>query len=232
MIKKNKIERVVSICEKDVDYKKLEARRSLVYRSTKRGLDIIFAILGVTIMLPVAIIVKIISICYGDYNSIIYKHTRIGKNGQKFQMYKFRTMVPNSKEILDELLKDEKYRKEWEENQKFENDPRITKIGSILRKTSIDELPQFLNILKNDMSLIGPRPLVPGELEAHNGNPNIYQKVKPGITSWWASHGRSAISYEDRLNLEYYYIQNRSFILDMKCIFATIKAVLMKTGAK
>ena len=232
MIKKNKIERVVSICEKDVDYKKLEARRSLVYRSTKRGLDIIFAILGVTIMLPVAIIVKIISICHGDCNSIIYKHTRIGKNGQKFQMYKFRTMVPNSKEILDELLKDEKYRKEWEENQKFENDPRITKIGSILRKTSIDELPQFLNILKNDMSLIGPRPLVPGELEAHNGNPNIYQKVKPGITSWWASHGRSAISYEDRLNLEYYYIQNRSFILDMKCIFATIKAVLMKTGAK
>lgn len=232
MIKKNKIERVVSICEKDVDYKKLEARRSLVYRSTKRGLDIIFAILGVAIMLPVAIIVKIISICYGDYNSIIYKHTRIGKNGQKFQMYKFRTMVPNSKEILDELLKDEKYRKEWEKNQKFENDPRITKIGSILRKTSIDELPQFLNILKNDMSLIGPRPLVPGELEAHNGNPNIYQKVKPGITSWWASHGRSAISYEDRLNLEYYYIQNRSFILDMKCIFATIKAVLMKTGAK
>lgn len=94
-------------------------------------------------------------------------------------------MVPDSKEMLEEMLKDPKYKKEWGENQKFENDPRITKAGKFLRKTSLDEMPQFLNVLKNDMSLIGLRPLVPGELDYHKGNHEIYEAIKHGITSWW-----------------------------------------------
>ena len=93
-------------------------------------------------------------------------------------------------------------------------------------------MPQLLNVIKNDMSFIGPRPLIVGELDSHDGNHAIYEKVKPGITSWWASHGRSNLTYEERLNLDYYYVRNRSFKLDVKCFFATIKAVISKTGAK
>ena len=133
---------------------------------------------------------------------------------------------------LKELLKNPKYKKEWDKNQKLEHDPRITKIGKIIRKTSLDEVPQFINVFKGDMSLIGPRPLVEGELDAHNGNHEIYEKVKPGITGWWACNGRSATTYDERLKLEYYYAENASLVLDIKCIFRTIKAVISRTGAK
>ena len=105
-------------------------------------------------------------------------------------------------------------------------------IGHILRKTSLDELPQFINVLKGNMSLIGPRPLLKGELDAHNGNHNIYEAVRPGISGWWASHGRSGTTYEERLELEYFYVKNKSLLLDLKCIFCTIKAVIWKSGAK
>ncbi len=222
----------VALDEKDVDMDKVEARRTFFYRGSKRVFDIFCAFFGIICMLPIALIVKIMYMCTGDFKSIFYKHTRVGKFGKEFQLYKFRTMVPNADEKLKELLKNPKYKKQWDENKKIDNDPRITKAGRILRKTSLDELPQMFNILRNEMSLIGPRPLIPGELDEHNGNHKIYEKVKPGVTSWWASHGRSATTYEERLALEYFYVQNRSFLLDIKCIFATIKAVIMKTGAK
>ena len=130
------------------------------------------------------------------------------------------------------LLKQKKYREEWEANQKLDNDPRITKIGKFIRATSIDEVPQFLNVLKGDMSLIGPRPLVEGELDAHKGNHEIYESVRPGITGWWACSGRSALDYDERLKLEYFYAENACLSLDIKCIFKTIKAVIKKSGAK
>lgn len=101
-----------------------------------------------------------------------------------------------------------------------------------MRKTSLDELPQFVNVLLNQMSIVGPRPLTPGELDSQNGNHEIYESVKPGITSWWSSHGRSNTSYDQRLELEYYYVKNQSFILDLKCLLATVKAVLIREGAK
>ena len=198
----------------------------------KRIFDVFCALLGCIALLPVAIIVKICYMCTGDFHSIFYRQKRIGKKGKYIYIFKFRSMVWNSEEILKKLLKDKKYKKEWDLNQKFENDPRITKVGNILRKTSLDELPQFLNVLKNDMSLIGPRPLCEGELDAHNGNHEIYESVKPGITGWWACNGRSATTYEERLELEYYYVQNRSLMLDIKCIFKTIVAVIGKKGAK
>lgn len=128
------------------------------------------------------------------------------------------------------MLKDEKYRKEWEEKQKFENDPRITKVGHFLRRTSLDELPQFLNVLSGNMSLVGLRPLVEGELEQHDGL-KIYQKVKPDITGWWCCNGRSNIDYRERLELEYYYVKHCSLYLDLLCIFCTVLVVFRKDGA-
>ena len=183
-------------------------------------------------LLPISLIIKICYMVTGDFKSIFYTQKRIGKNGKFIYIYKFRSMVPNADEVLKELLKDPKYKKEWDKNQKLEHDPRITKIGKIIRKTSLDEVPQFINVFKGDMSLIGPRPLVEGELDAHNGNHEIYEKVKPGITGWWACNGRNATTYDERLKLEYYYAENASLVLDIKCIFRTIKAVLFKTGAK
>lgn len=203
-----------------------------IYFGIKRLFDILCSLLGVLVMIPVAIITKICYLISGDTKSIFYTQKRIGKNGKFIYIYKFRSMVWNADEVLKELLKQPKYKKEWKENQKFENDPRITKIGKFLRKTSLDELPQFINVLKNDMSMIGPRPLVEGELDDHNGNHEIYERVKPGITGWWAANGRSATTYKKRLELEYYYVENCSLLLDIKCIFKTIKAVLFKTGAK
>ena len=202
-----------------------------IYFIIKRIFDIICSLIGLVLLLPVTIIVKLAYICTGDFKSIFYTQKRIGKNGEVIGIYKFRSMVPNADEVLKELLKDTKYKKEWKSNQKFENDPRITKIGKILRKTSLDELPQFINVFTNDMSLIGPRPLVEGELDAHNGDHQIYESVKPGITGWWACNGRSATTYEKRLELEYYYAKNCSLLLDIKCILLTIKAVITKDGA-
>lgn len=202
------------------------------YLIIKRLFDILFGILGIIALIPVTIIVFIFNVLQKDFSSIFYTHTRIGKDGKEFKLYKFRSMVPNADEVLKELLKKKKYKKEWDKNQKLDNDPRITKIGNLLRKTSLDELPQFINVLKGDMSLIGPRPLVKGELEKHNGDHSIYESIKPGITGWWACNGRSATTYKKRLELEYYYIKNISLLLDLKCIFRTIKVVVGKNGAK
>lgn len=207
--------------------------RELGYRFIKRIFDIVCGLIGLICLIPLTILVKIISVCSGDHKSIFYTQKRIGKNGREFKLYKFRSMVPNADEILEQTLKMDKVRaEEWKKYQKFEHDPRITKIGNILRKTSLDEVPQFINILKGDMSMIGPRPLVPGELDSHDGNHEIYESVRPGITGWWARNGRSATTYAERLELEYYYVKNKSLWLDIKCVFKTISAVLTKKGAK
>ena len=133
----------LAMYEKTIDMEKVKASRNFLYRGSKRVFDIFCALIGIICMIPIMIVVKLIYVFTGDFNSIFYTHTRIGKNGKRFELYKFRTMVPNSKEILEELLKDPKYKEEWDKNQKFENDPRITKAGKILRKTSLDELPQM-----------------------------------------------------------------------------------------
>ena len=206
--------------------------KKYLYFGVKRLFDILIALIGCLFLLPVIIIVKISYLLHKDFDSIFFRHKRIGKNGKEFNLYKFRSMVPNADEVLKKLLKNPKYKEEWDLNQKFEHDPRITSMGNILRKTSLDELPQFINILIGDMSLIGPRPLVPGELDSHNGNHELYESVRPGISGWWAANGRSATTYERRLELEYYYVQHCSLILDIRCVFRTIKVVIFKTGAK
>lgn len=203
----------------------------LIYLGLKRVFDIICGLIGLVVLVPLSLIVKIVNLMSGDTESIFYTQKRIGLNGKIIRIFKFRSMVPNADEVLKELLKDEKYRKEWEENQKFENDPRITKIGNFLRKTSLDEVPQLLNVLKGDMSLVGPRPLVEGELEAHDGL-KLYNSVKPGITGWWGCNGRSNIDYRERLELEYYYVKHCSLYLDILCIFKTVFVVLKREGSK
>ncbi|MBR7042037.1 MAG: sugar transferase [Bacilli bacterium] len=203
-----------------------------VYFSIKRVFDILCSLIGIVFLIPVTIIVKLCYMLTGDFKSVIYSHERIGKNGKVFKLYKFRSMIPDADIVLKKLLKQKKYKKEWDMNHKLDNDPRITKIGNILRKTSLDELPQFINVLLGDMSMIGPRPLIKGELDMHNGNHKIYESIRPGITGWWACNGRSATSYEKRLELEYYYINNCSILLDIKCIFKTIGAVISRTGVK
>ena len=210
----------------------VKERSKILYKVIKRTFDIVVSLVGCIFLLPIIIIVKISYIISKDHNSIFYTQTRIGKNGKEFKLYKFRSMIPNADEVLKKLLENPIYKDEWQRNQKLENDPRITKMGKILRKTSLDELPQMINVLKGDMSMIGPRPLVKGELDAHHGNHAIYESVRPGISGWWAVNGRSATTYEKRLELEYYYCENCSLILDIKCFFMTITTVLHKKGAK
>lgn len=205
--------------------------RQNTYIPAKRLFDVFAGIAGSMFLIPTAIILKILYLLSGDRAPVIYTQERIGKNGIPFKMYKFRSMVPNAEILLKEMLEDEKWRNQWKRKQKLDDDPRITKIGSIIRKTSIDELPQFINVLKGDMSVIGPRPLVEGELEEHGGL-KIYQSVRPGISGWWACNGRSDTEYKERFELEYYYIKNCSIILDIRCLFRTVSAVLSKKGAK
>jgi undecaprenyl-phosphate galactose phosphotransferase len=202
-----------------------------MYIYIKRLFDIIVALLSLLLFVPISILVKISFLSLKDKGGIFFKQERIGKDGKPFVIYKFRSMVHNAEELLEELLKDDKYKNAWDENQKLENDPRITKIGRYLRKSSLDELPQILNVLKGEMSIVGPRPLVEGELEAHGGS-KLYWKVKPGITGWWASHGRSDVDYDERLKMEYYYIRNMSFKLDLICIYKTFIAVIKHKGVE
>lgn len=202
-----------------------------LYRFVKRLADILISGVGVICLLPFSLIMKIIYLATGDKGPIFYSHIRVGKDGKEFRLYKYRTMYIDADEKLKEMLKDEKYKKEWDAKQKLNDDPRITPVGMILRTTSLDEIPQLINILKGDMSLIGPRPLVPGELEAHT-NSKEYWQVKPGLTGWWGCNGRSDKNYEERLGLEYYYIRNCSIKLDMICIFKTIKTVICREGAQ
>ena len=206
--------------------------KKYLYLTIKRLFDIILSLFGILFLIPISIIIKISYILNKDFSSIFYSQIRIGKDGKEFKLYKFRSMIPNADEVLKELIKKDPYKTEWKNNQKLSKDPRITKMGNILRKTSLDELPQLLSIIKGDMSFIGPRPLVRGELDAHSGNHKIYESVKPGLSGWWACNGRSNLTYEERLNLEYYYCNNASLLLDIKCIFKTIKVVLLKKGAE
>lgn len=203
-----------------------------LYFGIKRGVDIFCSLIGLILLIPLTVVVKLVYICSKDFAPIFYSHERVGKNGKKFKMYKFRTMVTNSAEILEEMLKDKKYLKEWKKNHKFEDDPRITKIGKILRKTSLDEVPQVINILKGDMSIIGPRPLIEEEVLAYKKNKNKLLSVRPGLTGWWACNGRSCTSNRKRMKLELFYVDNMSIKLDIKIFFKTIVKVISKEGAK
>jgi undecaprenyl-phosphate galactose phosphotransferase len=169
-----------------------------------------------------------------DGGPIFFKHSRIGRDLKEFKMYKFRTMYVDAEERLKEMLKDEELKKEYYTNFKLKEDPRITTIGKFLRKFSLDEFPQFINVLKGDMSLVGPRPIVQKELNMYYGDEigkKVFQ-IKPGITGMWQSHGRSDIdNYDERISSDLFYIRNWSLWLDCVILLETLKYVLYKKGA-
>lgn len=205
--------------------------RRILYLATKRTFDIIGSSIGLILLSPLFLVV-IILIRKEDKGKAIFVQERIGKNGKIFNLYKFRSMVHNADEILKEMLKDPKIRKEYKKNMKLEHDPRITKIGKILRKTSLDELPQLMNVLKGDMSLIGNRPYLPREKEDMGEYYQGIIKSKPGITGYWQVMGRSKITFQERCKLENFYSNNRSLLLDIKIFFLTFYVVLKGKGAE
>ena len=194
--------------------------KTIVYLCLKRLIDIIAGIIGLLILLPIALVIKIISMCNGDFHRIIFVQKRIGKNGKEFDFYKFRSMVPNADEILFKLMEEnEEIRKEYQENKKLKEDPRITKVGKFIRRFSIDELPQLINVLKGDMTLIGNRPYLPREKADMGKYFNDIVKTKPGITGYWQVSGRSDVTFIKRLKLEQYYSNNAGFKMDLSIFF-------------
>ena len=198
----------------------------------KRIFDIIISIIGVLFLIILTIVFRILFFLTGDFHRMFYTQERIGKNGKKFKLYKFRTMCINSEEVLNDLLKDPKTRKKWEEHYKLDNDPRVTKVGKILRKTSLDEIPQVINILIGNMSLIGPRPITLGEVLEYKKDKDKLLSVKPGLTGWWGVNGRSNTTKKERMKLELYYVDHMSLKLDIKIFFMTFLKVFIGDGAQ
>lgn len=205
--------------------------KSFVYSFSKRLIDIIGAIIGLIVTLPIFFIISLLYL-YGDNKGpIFFKQVRVGLNGKLFVIYKFRSMIVNAEEILK--ANRDLYKKYVENNYKLEpsEDPRITKVGEILRSTSLDELPQLINVLKGDMSFIGPRPVVQEEIKEYEARLLDFLSVKPGVTGYWQISGRSNVGYPERTELEYYYIDHQSLKLDMKIFFLTLFLVLKRKGA-
>jgi exopolysaccharide biosynthesis polyprenyl glycosylphosphotransferase len=199
----------------------------------KRGFDVLFSlsvvILSSPLMLLIALLIKL-----EDRGPVIYRHKRITAAGKEFDCLKFRTMrVGADKELADLLENNPKYKEEWEHSFKLKNDPRITRIGKLLRKTSLDEFPQFINVLKGDMSVVGARPIVGGELSAFYGeSAGRYVSMKPGITGPWQVSKRSDVDdYQERVNLDDWYILNYSLWTDIKIILRTIYIMFKRDGA-
>lgn len=198
----------------------------------KRIIDILAGIVGMIILIPLMLIIKIANIFTKDNASIFFVQNRIGKDGKIFKMYKFRTMIVGAEEELEKLLiENEEIRNEYELNKKIKDDPRVTKIGKFLRKTSLDEFPQFINILKGEMSLVGPRPYLKREKKDIGQDYYRIIEMTPGLTGLWQVSGRSNITFEERVKLDMEYYKKNSFFGDMKILLKTITAVLNKKGA-
>lgn len=222
----------MDVTEIDPDIKRNTITLHL-YLGIKRLFDIIFSIIGIIFLIPVSILVKISYMLTGDFSSIFFTQDRIGKDGKNFKFFKFRTMVPNADKILFELLeKDKKLAKEYKVNKKLKNDPRITKAGKILRKTSLDELPQLINIFLGQMSFVGNRPYLPREKEDMGIDYLTISRMTPGLTGPWQVSGRSNTSFEDRCMLDVQYYIDRNLKTDLNILFKTVEVVFKKTGAK
>ena len=200
-----------------------------VYIKIKRVIDVILASVALILLSPLFAIIAI-AIKIDSKGPVFFAHKRIGKNGKIIKLYKFRSMVINAEELIKSFTPEQM--REYKENYKLTNDPRITKVGKFLRKTSLDELPQLINIINGDLSIIGPRALVADELEKYGVNKDKFLSVTPGLTGYWAANGRSNTTYEQRMEMELYYIDNLSLKMDIKVFFKTILSVLKKEGAR
>jgi len=196
-----------------------------------RVIDLTLIFLALPCILVAFIIISIL-IVLDSKGGLIYSQIRIGKDGRRFKVYKFRTMVLNADQVLQRYLDSSpRLRAEWLATHKLKKDPRITRVGAILRKLSLDELPQLWNIFIGDMSMIGPRPIVEAEIKKYGNCFELYKHVRPGLTGLWQVSGRSDTSYEERVELDKYYILNRSLKLDIQIILKTVTVVLNGKGA-
>lgn len=212
-----------------LDYSNVRYRKKPIFAFLKRGFDIFSSglalILFSWLFLIIAILVKVSS-----KGPVFYGHKRVGKKGEMFKVWKFRSMRNDSRP-LEEILTEEQL-EEYRRDYKITNDPRVTKIGRFLRKTSLDELPQLWNIFIGQMSVVGWRPILLEELERYGNNKELLLKVRPGLTGFWASHGRSDINYEDRMKMELYYSVKRGFLMDIRILFHTAIGVFRSKGAR
>lgn len=202
--------------------------RRAVYRFVKRAFDLITSVALLLVIWPVMAVIAI-QIKRSSEGPVLYKHKRIGQYGNDLYLWKFRSMVINAEELVKQFTPEQK--KEWEENFKLKNDPRITKIGAFLRRTSLDELPQLFNIIKGDLSVIGPRPVIEDEIEKYGFSKTRFLSVKPGLTGYWQVSGRSNVTYEDRMQLELYYVDHASTALDLKILKQSFGVVFHRKGA-
>lgn len=195
----------------------------------------IFDILFTSILFPFLLILFILIAFLVKISSrgpVIFKQQRVGRHGKIFKIYKFRTMYCDAEKKLKKILEtNPQAHNEWTERKKLKNDPRTTKIGKILRKTSLDELPQFINVIKGDMNIVGPRPYLPSEIRDMKDFSDIILSVPPGITGLWQVNGRSNTTFQERVQLDYQYVNSFSLVLDIKIILKTIKVVLNGEGA-
>lgn len=205
----------------------------IAYKIIKRTLDILVSIIGIILLMPITIAIWIANIIVKDKGSIFFKQERIGKDGEFFKLYKYRSMVVEADDKLSKYLaENEEAREEYKKYKKLKKDPRITKVGKFIRKTSIDEFPQFINVLKGQMSLVGPRPYLPREINDMGESFNEIIKVKPGLTGLWQVNGRSETTFEDRLRIDKEYVEKKGLKLDTKIFIWTIGKVFVKEGAK
>lgn len=200
-----------------------------VYRFFKRAADIFFSLLLIIVLSPFMLVIAII-VKLSDRGSIFFCHRRMGKNYKAFKLYKFRTMVENADELILSFSPEQE--KEFAESFKLTNDPRVTPIGRFLRKTSLDELPQLFNILKGEMSFVGPRPITEQELKFFGNSQALLLSVRPGLTGFWAANDRGHKSYRRRRAMEIYYVKNQSFMLDVVILLKTVVTVLKGDDAE
>lgn len=199
----------------------------------KRFVDLLAGIVGVIFLLPITIIVFLIELFTGDFGPVFFVQERIGRKGKNFKMIKFRSMVKGADEILFKYLEENpEAAKEYKINKKLKNDPRVTKAGRLLRKTSLDEWPQFIHLLTGKMSLVGPRPYLPREKEEMGEYYDFIIKMKPGITGPWQIAGRSNLTFDDRLKLDEEYCAHRGNRRDLKILFKTFLKVVRHEGAE
>lgn len=207
---------------------RLHDRRRL---ALKRVLDLSLCLAGSVLVLPLSLLLAL-AIRLDSRGPILYSQKRIGRCGREFAVYKFRTMAVDADEILEECLAgDPARREEWERDQKLRDDPRVTRVGRFLRRTSLDELPQLLNVLRGDMSIVGPRPIVAGEAEKYGDVFDDYKRVRPGITGLWQISGRNDTTYDERVSYDFYYINNWCVWMDIWIICRTVPVVLCRRGA-
>jgi len=198
---------------------------------SKRAFDIIVGSLLILLLAPLLLLLVIL-IRIESPGAALFAHRRLGKNGVPFNCYKFRSMVMNAQELLPQLLEDNpELQEEWNRDFKLKHDPRVTRIGRILRQTSLDEIPQLINVLKGEMSLVGPRPIIAEEMERFGDAARDYMMVLPGITGLWQVSGRSDIDYQERVLMESWYVRNWSLWLDISLLFRTIGIVVNRKGA-